>query len=330
MDRAADAAACGADAIWAGDPHVAAVRIPPCRETAPPALIVSPAQTAASRTAGRRRPGTRMTSGRGSGPSTGPADSSSSVVSVGSSTGSSSIGRAFARRPPRVRVRPPLGRYTRTVTEGHSPIQNVTTCEVVGTGAFVRIRSVFSRSRRDLSGAFPVPARPGHSATATVFSSGSPAAQRLSWPRNSRLARGRKAEVGPPTCGVISTPGACQSGWPAGSGSGSVTSSAARSRPDSSSASRDFGVHHPPARDVDEQCSVLHPGEETRAHQAPGLLGERGAKDHHVGARQQFGRAARAACTGPRGTVRSLRATRSTSSTSKGSSRSSTAAPIAP
>ena len=35
----------------------------------------------------------------------------------------------------------------------------------------------------------------------------------------------------PPTCGVSSRPGADHSGWPAGSGSGSVTSSAARSRP---------------------------------------------------------------------------------------------------
>ena len=35
-------------------------------------------------------------------------------------------------------------------------------------------------------------------------------------PASSRLARGRNAEVGPPTCGLMSTPGACHSGWPGG------------------------------------------------------------------------------------------------------------------
>lgn len=51
-------------------------------------------------------------------------------------------------------------------------------------------------------------------------------------------ARGRKASVAPPTCGEMSMLGADHSGWSAGNGSGSVTSAAARSRPEFSSARR--------------------------------------------------------------------------------------------
>ncbi len=43
---------------------------------------------------------------------------------------------------------------------------------------------------------------------------------------------GRKALLAPPTCGVMRTPGLSHRGWSAGRGSGSVTSRAARSRPD--------------------------------------------------------------------------------------------------
>ncbi|OLE23207.1 MAG: hypothetical protein AUG49_16635 [Catenulispora sp. 13_1_20CM_3_70_7] len=49
-------------------------------------------------------------------------------------------------------------------------------------------------------------------------------------------ARGRNAVEAPPTCGVISTFGVRHSGWSGGSGSGSVTSSAARRRPEAHSA----------------------------------------------------------------------------------------------
>ena len=292
MDRAADAADCGADAIWAGDPHVAAVRTPPCRGTAPPALIVSSAQTAASRTAGPAsaryshavRPRVRPLNG----------------------TGRQQLVRGVRRlvhrqlvhwprirpSPPRVRVRPPLGRYTRTVTEGHSPDTERDDLRRCGysersyasvewfSGLERPLRSLPRSPRRHRS------LRDGHGVLQRL--AGRPAA---SWSRNSRLARGRKAEVGPPTCGVMSAPGACQSGWPGRQRLrvGDVERGTQPAR--CSSASRDFGVHHSPARDVDEQCSVLHPGEEARAHEAPGLLGERGAEDHHVGARQQFGQA---------------------------------------
>src|SRR5918993_1103981 len=70
----------------------------------------------------------------------------------------------------------------------------------------------------------------------TTLANGSPAAYRSSWSRTRRRARGRKADVLPPTWGEMSTPGADQSGCPVGSGSGAVTSNAARRRPDRSSA----------------------------------------------------------------------------------------------
>src|SRR5687768_8019285 len=64
-----------------------------------------------------------------------------------------------------------------------------------------------------------------------LFSSSSPAAKRRNWAAMSRSARGKKAVLGPPTCGEISTPGVRHSGCSGGNGSGSVTSSAARIRP---------------------------------------------------------------------------------------------------
>ena len=79
---------------------------------------------------------------------------------------------------------------------------------------------------------------PWHVRAPGTLTSGSPTANRLSCAAINRSARGAKAELAPPTCGEIRTPGCRQSGWPAGSGSGSVTSSAARIRPVDSSATR--------------------------------------------------------------------------------------------
>ena len=80
----------------------------------------------------------------------------------------------------------------------------------------------------------------------TTFSRGWPAAKRSSCCLTSRSARGVNAELAPPTCGVITTFGTAQSGWSDGSGSGSVTSRAARSLPLLVSASRASVSTSPP------------------------------------------------------------------------------------
>ena len=91
--------------------------------------------------------------------------------------------------------------------------------------------------------------------------------------------------------GVSSRPGASQSGWSAGGGSGSVTSSAARSRPDRSSASSRAGVARPARGGVDEQRAVPHPGQEPGVDQAAG--GVASAAPRHHGPRPAAVRAAR-------------------------------------
>ena len=108
----------------------------------------------------------------------------------------------------------------------------------------------------------------------------------------------------PPTCGLISTPGACHSGWPGGSGSGSVTSSAALSRPDSSSASSALVSTTGPRATFTSSAPSFIAARNGASTRPPGVLGERRGQHHHVGARQQSGQRRRAACTGPRGAVR--------------------------
>ena len=93
-----------------------------------------------------------------------------------------------------------------------------------------------SRSRRGTAGC-GVSARWARAPRMT-FSSGSPATNRRSWAATRRSARGKNAELAPPTCGEISTFGIRQSGCSGGSGSGSVTSRAARIRPVPVSATR--------------------------------------------------------------------------------------------
>ncbi len=65
----------------------------------------------------------------------------------------------------------------------------------------------------------------------------SPARRCSSWRRTREATREYVASVFPPWWAVMMVFGACHSGWSLGSGSGSVTSSAARRRPDWSSAS---------------------------------------------------------------------------------------------
>ncbi len=151
-----------------------------------------------------------------------------------------------------------------------------------------------------------------------MFTSSSPAAKRCSWSRTSRWARGHIALLAPPTCGEISRPGASQSGWSSGSGSGSTTSSAARSRPGVSSATRASVSTTGAAGDVDQQGAVLHRGQERRVDQAAGLVGERYDEHDDVGVGQQL-RAARRSRARRRGRERATR----TTSTSNGTSRAS-------
>ena len=66
--------------------------------------------------------------------------------------------------------------------------------------------------------------------------SGFPSANNLSWDSTNLRPRGSNAVEFPPTWGTSNKFLAFQSGWPAGSGSGSVTSSAAKIRPEFSSA----------------------------------------------------------------------------------------------
>ena len=80
--------------------------------------------------------------------------------------------------------------------------------------------------------------------------------------------------------GVTSTPGAVQSGWPSGSGSGSVTSRANRSRP--GLGQHGVGVEQRPAADVDHERVVGEPGQERRVDDVPGGVAEREYDDHDV------------------------------------------------
>ena len=92
--------------------------------------------------------------------------------------------------------------------------------------------------------------------------------------------RGSIAVVPPATCGVMRTSGASHSGCPSGSGSGSVTSRAKRSRP--GVAQDGGGVDHRAAGDVDDQCAVGQVGQEVVVDEAPGAVGQRHQHHHDV------------------------------------------------
>ena len=90
-----------------------------------------------------------------------------------------------------------------------------------------------------------------------------------------------------PMCGTTVAPGARRSGWSGGSGSGSVTSSAA---PPIWPAFVDqrVGVDHLAARGVDEHSVGLHQGELAGADQAAGLVGQRRVERDEVGSPEQL------------------------------------------
>ena len=93
----------------------------------------------------------------------------------------------------------------------------------------------------------------------------------------------------PPTWGLIRTPGVRHSGWSAGSGSGSVTSRAARSTAGRALGQKGVGVDHRAARDVHQQGTVTHPGQEVRVDHPAGVGCQGHDQDHHVHIRQQAG-----------------------------------------
>ena len=95
--------------------------------------------------------------------------------------------------------------------------------------------------------------------------------------------------VSPPTCGLTSTFGTVQSGWLGGSGSGSVTSSAATSRPEASSATSASVTTTGPQGDVHEQRAVGHRREERRVDHAPGGIRQRARQHDDLVPRQQLG-----------------------------------------
>ena len=97
-----------------------------------------------------------------------------------------------------------------------------------------------------------------------------------------------KAVDAPPTCGVMSTPGADHSGWSAGSGSGSVTSRAARIRPAERVPHQRVGVDDTAAGDVDQQRAVGHRSEERVVDQPGRVLAQRHDDDDDVVVRQQL------------------------------------------
>ena len=70
--------------------------------------------------------------------------------------------------------------------------------------------------------------------------------------------------------------GASTADGPGGSGSGSVTSSAARIRPAAACRTRAVGVDDPTACDVDQQSAVRHRREEAVVDQTGGALVQAG------------------------------------------------------
>jgi hypothetical protein len=124
---------------------------------------------------------------------------------------------------------------------------------------------------------------------------------------------------------VISRFGQLHSGCPSGSGSGSVTSSAARIRPQLSAHQR-IRIHNRPARGIHQQRSLPH------QRKLPLPISPRDSavdgknQHHHLGSRQQGVQLAHGVHFG---LVRALRATRSIF-TLNGASMRSISLPIAP
>ena len=119
-----------------------------------------------------------------------------------------------------------------------------------------------------------------------LFSSSLPAAKRPSWAAMSRSARGKKAVLGPPTCGEINTPGVRHNGCSGGSGSGSVTSSAARILPVEVSASSASVSTSLPRATLTSRAPSGSAASSLAADHPLGLRGVRGHQEHHVGLRK--------------------------------------------
>ena len=83
------------------------------------------------------------------------------------------------------------------------------------------------------------------------------------------------------------TPGVRHSGWSCGSGSGSVTSRAARIRPRGGVPDQGVGVRDRSAGHVDQQGAVGHGREEGVVDEVAGGVAERHPDDHDVVLRQQ-------------------------------------------
>ena len=89
-------------------------------------------------------------------------------------------------------------------------------------------------------------------------------------------------------CGVMMTFGRLQSGWPGGSGSGSVTSRPAPPIEPCDQRRREIGRHDAlPSPDVDEVGAVPHRGEERGVEHAARLGRQRRRVDDDVGARRE-------------------------------------------
>jgi len=95
------------------------------------------------------------------------------------------------------------------------------------------------------------------------------------------------APLSPAMCGEMNTPGADHSGWSAGSGSGSTTSSTARIRPACSSARRG-GIDYPPASGVYDERAVAKPTKHGGVDYALGLLSQGSEYYQSVCATEQF------------------------------------------
>ena len=120
-----------------------------------------------------------------------------------------------------------------------------------------------------------------------MFSSGWPATKRLSCAAISRSARGKKAELAPPTCGEISAPGWRQSGW---SGGQRLRVGHVERRADPSGfqlGDQRIRVDQLAAGHVDQQRAVRQQRQFAGADHALGLRGVRGDDERDVGLRQQ-------------------------------------------
>ena len=130
-------------------------------------------------------------------------------------------------------------------------------------------------------------------------------------------------------CGLMRTPGSRHSGWPAGSGSGSVTSSAAAIRPGGHLGDEGVGVDDAAPCDVHEQRAVRHRGEEGRVDEPARGVVERHDEDDDVVVGQQR-REGVDAVDVPAGVVPAPGSATRVRCTSNGANRSTTALPTLP